>query len=139
MSKAEKYRIKLQQEIDSCASFMNATKWKALFSMLKDINPSLVSQVKLLLDDTIREFTIPNTNDFINEKYIEEYWGVFELKEIEWVLIPFEIISERKNREEQLAPKVKFQNIELLVEKLKTGKKFEYELSELGLKIYGYK
>ncbi|MDH7447591.1 DUF6678 family protein [Aquimarina sp. 2201CG14-23] len=139
MSRADKYQLKLQQEIDSRASFMNDAKWKALFSLLKDVNPSLVAKVKLLLDERMRAFTIPNVNDLIDGKYIEKYWGVFELKEIEWIVIPSEIISERKNREEQLVPKVRFQNIVVIEEKLKTGKKFEYERSELGLKVYGYR
>ncbi|OED48103.1 hypothetical protein AB832_00405 [Flavobacteriaceae bacterium (ex Bugula neritina AB1)] len=70
---------------------------------------------------------------------MEEYWGVFELKEIEWILIPSEIKSERKNRAEVLAPKVKFQDIDILEQALKMGKQYEYERSELGLKIYGYR
>ncbi|WP_298545001.1 DUF6678 family protein [uncultured Aquimarina sp.] len=139
MSRVDKYQLKLQQEIDSRASFMSDTKWKALFSLLKDVNPQYVTKVKLLLDDTIREFTIPDEESFLNEKYIEEYWGVFELKEIEWILIPSEIISERKNREELLTSKVKTQNIELIETALQTGKQFEYELSKSGLKVYGYK
>ncbi|WP_299242907.1 DUF6678 family protein [uncultured Aquimarina sp.] len=139
MSRTDKYQLKLQQEIDSRASFMNAAKWKALFSLLKDVNSSLSAKVKLLLDDKVRELSISNLEHLINQKYIEEYWGVFELKEIEWMLIPFEIISERKNREELLTSKVKTQNIELIEKALQTGKQFEYELSKSGLKVYGYK
>ncbi|WP_378174059.1 DUF6678 family protein [Aquimarina sp. SS2-1] len=135
----EKYQIKLQQAIQDKASFMNSTKWIALFTIIKDLNPGYIAKVKLLLDKEAREFTIPNEESFLNEKYIEEYWGVFELKEIEWILIPSEVISERKNRKELLAPKVKTQNIELIETALQTGKQFEYELSKSGLKIYGYK
>lgn len=139
MTKPEQYPLKLQQEIDSRASFMNTTKWKALFSILKQTNPPCIVKVKLLLDDKIRELTLPDTADFIHKKYLEECWGVFELKEIEWILIPSEISSERKNREESLAPKIKTQNIEFIEQVLQTGKQFEYEIVESGLKIYGYK
>ncbi|WP_299435599.1 DUF6678 family protein [uncultured Aquimarina sp.] len=139
MSRADKYQLKLQQEIDSRASFMNTTKWNLLFSIIKGLDAPYITQVKLLLDDKVRELSISNLEHLINQKYIEEYWGVFELKEIEWILIPSEIIVERKHREEFLAPKIKTQNIELIERTLQTGKQFEYELSELGLKIYGYK
>ncbi|WP_103070118.1 DUF6678 family protein [Aquimarina sediminis] len=139
MSKVEKHQRQLRQEIDNRASFMNATKWKALFSVLKNVNPSYLLKIKLLLEDEIREVTIPNSEDFISEKYLEEYWGVFELKEIEWILIPSKITLERKNREELLVPKVTHQNIEVIEKELQSGKQFEYENSDLGLKIYGYR
>jgi len=139
MSRADKYQLKLQQEIDSRASFMSTTKWNLLFSIIKGLDAPYSTQVKLLLDDKVRELSISNLEHLINQKYIEEYWGVFELKEIEWILIPFEIISERKNREELLTSKVKTQKIELIEIALQTGKQFEYELSKSGLKVYGYK
>lgn len=124
MSKAEKYQQKLEIEIARKASFMNSTKWKALFAILKGINFQFESKVKLLLDTKIRRFSIPNPNNLIKEKYIEEYWGVFELKEIEWILISL---------------KTEFHNIEELQQKLQEEKQFEYETSEAELKIYGYK
>lgn len=124
MSKAEKYQQKLEKELAHKASFMNTTKWKALFAILKGINFQFESKVKLLLDAEIRTLSIPNPNNLIKEKYIEEYWGVFELKEIEWILISL---------------KTEFQNIEELQQKLQEGKQFEYETSEAELKIYGYK
>ncbi|MFD2562896.1 DUF6678 family protein [Aquimarina rubra] len=139
MNSTEKHQIKQQQAIQDKASFMNSTKWKALFTIIKSLNLGYIAKVKLLLDKEAREFTIPNEESFSNEKYIEEYWGVFELQEIEWILIPSEVISERKNRKELLAPKVKTQNIELIETALQTGKQFEYELSKSGLKIYGYR
>lgn len=139
MSKPDKYQIQLQQEIDCKASFMNATKWMYLFSMLKKKNPPYMVSVKLLLEDEIRELSVPDTTDFIHKKYLEAYWGVFELKEIEWILIPSEIRYERKNREEALAPKVKFQNMGMLEQALLAGKQYEYERSAVGLKVYGYK
>ncbi|MFC5048389.1 DUF6678 family protein [Aquimarina hainanensis] len=139
MSNVEKYQIRLQQEIGNRASFMNATKWKALFLILKETDPSYILKVKLLLENEIRETTIPNSKNFINKKYLEEYWGVFELKEIEWILVPSKVTLERKNREELLVPKVMHQNIEVIEKALQRGKQFEYETSDLGLKIYGYR
>ncbi|MGY3791250.1 DUF6678 family protein [uncultured Aquimarina sp.] len=122
--KAEKHQQKLEREIALKASFMNTTKWKALFAILKGINFQFECTVKLLLDAKIRTFSIPNSNNLIKEKYIEEYWGVFELREIEWILISL---------------KTEFQNIEELEQKLQEGKLFEYETSKAELKIYGYK
>ncbi len=139
MIKMNKRQIRLQQEIDRRASCMNTTKWKMLFSIIKDINSLYTAKVKLLLDDKVRELAIPNPQNLINQKCIEEYWDVFELKEIEWLLIPSEISSERKNRKELLVPKIKTQDIELIKEALQTGKQFEYEIVASGLKIYGYK
>ncbi|GAA0718338.1 hypothetical protein GCM10009430_16310 [Aquimarina litoralis] len=122
--KAEKHQQRLGREIALKASFMNATKWKALFAILKGIHFQFECKVKLLLDAKIRTFSIPNPNNLIKEKYIEEYWGVFELREIEWILISL---------------KTEFQNIEELEQKLQEGKLFEYETSKAELKIYGYK
>ncbi len=139
MIEFEKYQNKLQKEISNKSSFMNSTKWKYLFSIMRSDDFTYCAKVKLLLDEEIRDFHIPDTSDFINEKYLEEVWGVFELKEIEWILIPNQISYERKNRTEILTPKVEVQDIKKLERQLKTGKKIEFEVNEEGLIIYGYK
>ena len=139
MIEFEKYQKKLQKEISNKSSFMNSTKWKYLFSIMRSDDFAYCAKVKLLLDEKIRDFHIPDTSDFINEKYLEEVWGVFELKEIEWILIPNQISCERKNRTELLIPKVEVQDIKKLERQLKTGKKIDFEVNEEGLIIYGYK
>lgn len=93
----------------------------------------------MLLDEEIRDFTIPNSEYFNDKNYIEAYWGVYQLKEIEWVSIPIEVVIERNNREESLTPKVRVQDIESLEHALTEGKNFEYERTSSGMKIYGYK
>ena len=139
MSKPNTYQLKLQQEIIKKASFMSTTKWETLFSIVKEINPKCVANIKLLLADNTKEITIPSIEDIINKKYIEEYWGVFELKEIEWLFIPSEIKIERKNRDEPLIPKIQTQNTKQIAKTLQKGTQFEYEQSMEGIKIYGYK
>ena len=67
MSKAEKYQRKLEKELAHKASFMNTSKWKALFLILKNTPIPLECSVKLLLDTTTRPFSIPNANNLINE------------------------------------------------------------------------
>jgi len=139
MSKPNTHQLKLQEEIIKKASLMNTTKWQMLFSIVKEINPKYIVNIKLLLEDNAREITIPSEEDIINKKYIEEYWGVFELKEIEWLFIPSRIQTKRKNRDELLTPKTHTQNTKLIAKTLQTGTQFEYEQSIEGIKIYGYK
>ncbi|AZJ33497.1 hypothetical protein SAMN05444344_0705 [Tenacibaculum mesophilum] len=105
MSTPNTYQLKLQEEIIKKVSFMNTTKWQKLFSIVKEIDPKCIVNIKLLLDDNAKEMVIPNIEDIINKKFIEAYWGIFDLKEIEWLFIPSIIQTEQKNREERLTPK----------------------------------
>jgi len=102
---AMRHETRIQKAIADKCSYMSTSKWKHLFSLAKELDATYVTNVKLLLEDKMRTFHLPNEDDFINEKYLEEYWGVVELKEIEWLFIPSEVSYKRTNRTELLAPR----------------------------------
>lgn len=94
MEESKKQQDKLQKAILEKTSYMSTSKWMYLFSLIRSLDAPYTAKVKLLLDDKTRSFSIPMPNDFINKKYLEMSWGVFELKEIEWLLIPAQRIEE---------------------------------------------
>ncbi|MBE7691858.1 hypothetical protein G1K75_02775 [Tenacibaculum finnmarkense] len=133
-----RYRKKLNNEISKRTSFMSDTKWKYLFKKMNTINFGYQILVKLLIDDKLRDFYIPKQTDFINRKYLEGFWGTYQLKEIEYIFIPSLRIYKRTNRNEILKPKTENQDIDKLKKCLDTGKKIEYDVTEKGVFIYGY-
>ncbi|MCD8440390.1 DUF6678 family protein [Tenacibaculum finnmarkense] len=133
-----RYRKKLNNEISKRTSFMSDTKWKYLFKKMNTINFGYQILVKLLIDDKLRDFYIPKQTDFINRKYLERFWGTYQLKEIEYIFIPSLRIYKRTNRNEILKPKIENQDIDKLKKCLDTGKKIEYDVTEKGVFIYGY-
>ncbi|MDH7447553.1 DUF6678 family protein [Aquimarina sp. 2201CG14-23] len=133
-----RYNKKLSKEIAERTSFMNDTKWKYLFSKIKDLDCDYETFVKFLIDKKLRSFSIPDKTDFINGKYLEQYWGTCELKEIEYIFIPSQRIYERSNRNEILEPRIENQEMNKLKKCLATGKLIEHEETEKGIFIYGY-
>ncbi len=135
-----KYVAKLEKEISTKTSFMSTSKWTSLFSLINNLEYTYISKVKFLLVKEEKKFNIYNTlHSIINKQSLEEYWGTFELREIEWIFIPLKITYTRKNREEILSSKIRIQPIQLLEKEFLTGKKYKYEILEEGLKIYGYR
>jgi len=134
-----KFEQQLQKVIDSKSSFMSNAKWKFLFSSIQQLPVGYLTKIKLLLEDEERSFSIPLKDDYINENYLEAYWGVFKLKEIEWLFIPNEIRYQRNNRAEQLAPRIEKQDSTHLLSIFQEDKQFEYEVTKEGITIYGYK
>lgn len=140
MDERKRHKDKLGQAAFDKTSFMSTAKWMHLFTILRATEVPCIAEVKLLLDDKLRSFSVPNESDFINDKYLEEYWGVFKLKEIEWISIPAVVYWERKNRDETLSPKIKYQDLQGLKELLdSSSKKMEYNISEKELIIFGYR
>ncbi len=138
----DKYDEYLQQEIFKRVSFMSNTKWKYLFAKLIEFEDkhdlTYKKQVKYLLHDKLRPFLVPV--HFYAESHFEEYCGSAELKEIEYIVIPNEIVHERTNRDEILEPKIEKQEIEKMIAFLQTqGKQIEYDVTDDGVYIYGYK
>ncbi|WP_338792815.1 DUF6678 family protein [Bernardetia sp. MNP-M8] len=128
----------MNKEIAERTGFMNNTKWKYLFNKINALDYGFKALVKFLIDEKLRSFSIPKETDFINGKYLEQYCGTCELKEIEYIFIPSQRIYERNNRTEILEPRIENQEIDKLKKCLDTGKIIEYEETEKGIFIYGY-
>ena len=139
MNKSSNYEERLSAAMMRKNSFMSSTKWLYVFSVIRNQPISYHAKVKLLLDDQERAFHIPEPKDFINDQYLEESWGVFEMREIEWISIPAQIVYERMNRTEALTPRVEKQDLTCLQNLLEAVKKVAYELTETALVIYGYR
>lgn len=129
---------RLEKEISERTSFMNNTKWFKLFTEIENEKIKIHSAyIKFLLKD--RKYTF-HFGGFDETGFgdVSEL-GPFKFKEIEWILIPEKYEIERWNRNEKLASEIIFQPLEKLEQIINALGQFEYEVTEEGLKIYGYK
>jgi len=134
----EKYQKRLDKARKEKISYMNNTKWFKFFSAIEQLDVFLPqAQIKFLLDKEIYPF---NFGGGFDEKGILDGPNCpFDYKEIEWFFIPALQEYERFNREEKLQSTFKTVDLPLLVETLKSLGRYEFDIGENGLKLYGYK
>ncbi len=135
----KRYQKQLGKARESKTSYMNNTKWFKFFSAVRQADIFMPqSQLKFLLSDEAHPF------DFeieFNEtgKLDGADGGPFYFNEIEWILIPAVQEYERFNRDEKLQSSFKTADLPAVVDILQKLGKYEFEMDENGLKIYGYK
>jgi len=129
---------RLEKEILERASFMSNTKWFKLFTEIENEKIKIHSAfIKFLLTDRTYKFHFGGFHETGFGDVSE--LGPFNFNEIEWILIPAKHETERRNRNEKLASEIIFQPLEKLVQIMDALGQFEYDTTEEGLKIYGYK
>ena len=136
------YQQKLDKEISTRTSYMNNTKWFKLFNQLKKEKLFFsVAQIKFVISDTATGFSFDqfDSDGFDNSGFGDIGGGPFNFKEIEWISIPQKAEFERKNRDEKLNPKIISQPIDEIKKAMDLLGRFEYDLDEFELKIYGFK
>ena len=136
------YRQKLDKEISIKTSYMNNTKWFKFFTKLKQEKLFFrVAQIKFLISDSATGFSFDqfDSDSFDNSGFGDIGGGPFNFKEIEWISIPHKPEFERKNRDENLNPKIISQPTDEIKKEMDLLGQFEYDLEEFELKIYGYK
>lgn len=136
------YKQKLDKEISIRTSYMNNTKWFKLFDQLKQEKLFFrVAQIKFLISDTATRFSFDQfeSDNFDNSGFGDFGGGPFNFNEIEWISIPRKPEFERRNRDEILNPKVISRPIDKIEKVMDSIGRFEYDIDEIGLKIYGYK
>lgn len=122
----------------SC-SFMSNAKWRKLFSVINDRNIPLPSCVwKLVTDKDPQKGFIPDIEQ-LGDSYVGDCGalnGPFSFNTIEWLFLP----SKVGHRHYEKAPvKYSYQNIEAIKNLIDSVGYFEYEITDEGIKIYGYK
>jgi len=129
---------KLEKEILKRTSYMNNAKWFKLFSAIENEKITIHSAyIKFLLTDRTYKFHFGGF-DKTGFGDVSEL-GPFEFKKIEWLLIPEKYEIERWNRNEKLTSEVITQSLDELEKILNLLGQFEYNITDDGLKIYGYK
>jgi hypothetical protein len=136
-----KYYKKLGEYIISHASYMNNTKWFKLFVALLENN---IKHVRIKRVFATKAGEIELKNDCFNKHrfWDSSVFGPFYFKEIEWIDI-LETVETF-----QYVPAATCQKIVILENNIKTNTienivnglgKFEYDKTENGIRMYGYK
>lgn len=126
--------------------FMNNSKWTKLFKEFSNNSIEIKKCfIKSVFDNTLREIKIPNADKF-NESFSKTgindnitLGGPCEFKEIEQIVFPQEWTSDRQMRNQKLEPKIYNQNIENIKKIIDSIGKFETEIDNGNLIIYGYR
>lgn len=118
---------------------MSNAKWRKFFQVFNVETVELnMCTWKLLNEDPPLPGHLPDYHH-LRDDYVGDCGalnGPFEFRLIEWVLIPFKHGYQLYKK----APvEYTYQNLDKLIERLDTIGLFEYEMTEEGLKVYGYK
>jgi len=125
----ERHRRRFEKARLSKTSYMSNSKWGKFFIAVKDSEISLRDEtIKCITDDVIRHFDLKKDGLYIFNGKHHRYstrdganGGPVYYREIEWIFIPFHNdINALKN----------------LIDGIGI---YEYDISEEGMKIYGYK
>lgn len=121
------------------SSFMSNSKWRKIFSVINDGSiPLSACTWKLVTDNEPKKGFLPDIGQ-LGDDYVGDCGalnGPFSFKEIEWLFIP----SMVGHRPYDKAPvKYEYQDIEKIKKLIDSIGQFEYESTDEGVKIYGYK
>ncbi len=135
----KRYQKRLEKARANKTSYMNNTKWFKFFSTARQADIFMPkSQIKFLLSEETHPFNFEM--EFNETGKLDGADGApFYFNEIEWVFIPTVQEYERFNREEKLQSSFKTADLPAIVDILQKLGKYEFEMDESGLKIYGYK
>lgn len=125
----ERYKRRFEKARLSKTSYMSNSKWEKFFIAVKESEISLRDEtIKCMADDLVRRFDLKNDGLYIfNGKHYRystrdgSPGGPVFYRDIEWIFIPFHNdINALKN----------------LIDGMGI---YEYDISEEGMRIYGYK
>lgn len=136
------YKQKQDKEISIRSSYMSNNKWFKLFNHLKQDKLFFnVAQIKFLISDTAIRFSFDqfDSDNFDNTGFADIGGGPFNFKEIEWISIPRKTEFKRSNKNKKLNSMINLQPIDKIEKAMNLLGRFEYDLDEFELKIYGYK
>ena len=134
--KYEIYQKRLGAKARRLTSLTNDAKWLKLCEILeasgcKDI------RVRLLSGD--EEITLVCGFGCLEDGYFDCANGAILFKDLRWVFVPKFYERARMNRAEKLASKFIPNPLETVLDAVSKTGKFDYEIDESGLKIYGYR
>ena len=130
------YQKRLDKKARRLASLMNDAKWLKLCEILeasgcKDI------RVKLLSSD--EEIALICGFGCLEDGYFDCANGAILFKDLHWVFVPKFYKQTRMNRTEKLASNFIPNPLKAVLDAMTKAGKFDYEIDESGLKIYGYR
>ena len=134
--KYEIYQKRLDKKARRLTSLMNDAKWLKLCEILelsgcKDIGVKLLSSGE--------EITLVCGFECLEDGYFDCANGAILFKDLRWVFVPKFYEQTRMNRAEKLASKFIQNPLETVLDAMTKAGKFDYEIDESGLKIYGYR
>lgn len=134
--KYEIYQKRLDKKAHRLASLMNDTKWLKLCEIL-DASECKGLRIKLLSSG--EEITLIWGFGCLEDGYFDCANGAILFKDLHWVFVPKFYEQTRMNRTEKLASNFIPNPLEAVLDAMTKAGKFDYEIDESGLKIYGYR
>ena len=138
-SHAERYWKRFAVMRSGATGYMNNQKWFKLFRAMEENGMCCRAELKLLAGEHIHTFTTTPGLHESGKGTRDGAYGPVLFKEIEWLYIPGKYEVERFNRDEKLQSGYVENTIVEIQQILDAVGKFEYDLDEDGIKIYGYK
>ena len=135
----EKYKIyqkRLDKKARRLASLMNDAKWLKLCKILEASGWESI-RIRLLSSD--EEIALVYGFGCLEDEYFDCANGAILFKDLRWVFVPKFYEQTRMSRAEKLASKFIQNPLETVLEAVTKAGKFDYEIDESGLKIYGYR
>ncbi|QCD46406.1 DUF6678 family protein [Campylobacter rectus] len=133
--KYEIYQKRLGAKARRLTSLMNDTKWLKLCEIL-EASGCEGMRVKLLSSD--EEIALVCGFGRLEDRYFDCANGAILFKNLRWVFVPKFYERARMNRAEKLASNFIPNPLEAVLDAMTKAGKFDYEMDESGLKIYGY-
>ena len=134
--KYEIYQKRLGAKARRLTSLMNDAKWLKLCEILKASGCEGI-RVKLLSSD--EEITLICGFGRLEDRYFDCANGAILFKDLRWVFVPKFYERARMNRAEKLASNFIPNPLEAVLDAVTKASKFDYEIDESGLEIYGYR
>ena len=134
--KYEIYQKRLDKKALRLTSLMNDAKWLKLCEILENSDCKGL-HIKLLSSG--EEITLICGFGCLQDGYFDCANGAILFKDLHWVFVPKFYEQTRMNRAEKLASKFIQNPLETVLDAMTKAGKFDYEIDESGLKIYGYR
>ena len=134
--KYEIYQKRLDKKALRLTSLMNDAKWLKLCEILEN---SGCKGLRIKLLSSGEEITLICGFGCLQDGYFDCANGAILFKDLRWVFVPKFYERARMNRAEKLTSNFIPNPLEALLEAVTKAGKFNYEIDESGLKIYGYR
>ena len=147
MSELNKISERIEKAIANFnGSFMSDTKWRKFFNALIEQEICVKEfNLKYMSDETIRQ----GSGVLFESKYEQRFrdngfkdpgvGGPALFKEIEWIEFKDNVEFSRHHTNPELSHKKRVQLVKPIKELLESLGKFEYDIDQTSLKLYGYK
>ena len=134
--KYEIYQKRLDKKALRLTSLMNDAKWLKLCEILEN---SGCKDLRIKLLSSGEEIALVCGFGCLEDGYFDCANGAILFKDLHWVFVPKFYERARMNRAEKLTSNFIPNPLEAVLDAMTKAGKFDYEIDESGLKIYGYR